>query len=137
MYVGGVDAEYGHIVLAPSLGSAGRYPYFLQQKAGLISCTVGTGCTLTHEREDGTYLATASQLTLEPSMGPARAYSYERSGDTLTLTGSGETSSYTTITSYCDTAADCAGEGLIHPDCASKTSGWECNANACSYACWK
>jgi hypothetical protein len=134
-YAGGADAQYANLVLDRVLDATGHYPYFLEQKPGLISCTVGTGCTVTHEREEGTYSATATHLTFEPTAAPRRVYAYVHGGDTLTLTRSAETGSYTTITSHCDTAADCPGEGLIRPDCATKTSGWECNANACSYAC--
>jgi hypothetical protein len=136
-YVGGDDAPFGNLVLDSVADSAGLYAYFANDKAGLISCTIGSGCTVKHAREEGTYTVMASSLTLAPTIGAPRTYAFVRNGDTLTLTDSGASASYTTIPSYCDTAADCAAEGLIRPYCASATSGWECNANACAWACWQ
>jgi hypothetical protein len=134
-YAGAPGSQFADVVFATEKNAAGQYPYFLEQSPELISCVVGTGCTITHLREDGHYSATATHVTLHPTNGPERVYGYQREGDGLTLTREGETGVFSEIPSYCDTASDCPGEGLIRPDCASATSGWECNAHACSYAC--
>jgi hypothetical protein len=136
-YAGGEGAPFGNLVLDSVADSAGHYAYFADDTAGLISCSIETGCTLKHAREEGTYTVTAADLTLAPATAPAHTYAFVRSSNTLTLTDSGASASYTAIASYCDTAADCADEGLIRPYCASATSGWECNANACAWACWQ
>ncbi|HEY3818544.1 MAG TPA: hypothetical protein VGL81_15325 [Polyangiaceae bacterium] len=136
-YAGNSNAQFADIVLDPSTNSDGQYTYFLEEQGGLVSCKVGAGCTVTHSRETGYYSATATHLTLHPSNGAERVYSYTHSGTTLTLTRDGETGTYSKLTSYCDTAADCPAEGLIRPECDSPTAGWECNATAhtCSFAC--
>jgi hypothetical protein len=136
-FSGGSDAQFASIVLEPSTDANGHYVYFLDEHPELISCAIDKGCTVTHERETGYFSATATHLTLHPSTGAERIYSYTRKGSALTLTRSGVTGSYAELTSYCDTAADCAGQGLIRPECDSPTSGWECSATAhtCSYAC--
>ena len=134
-YSGGTGAQFEHLVLDREVDATGHYGYFLEDKPGLISCSVNTGCTITHTREDGTYSATATHLTLEPTSGAKRVYTYVHTGNALTLSRSGETGPYTALPSYCELAADCPEQGLIRPYCASKTSGWECNANVCSYAC--
>jgi hypothetical protein len=135
-YTGGSEAQFAAIELDPSTNTKGEYTYFLDEQGGIISCVVGKGCTLTHERETGYYSATATHLTLHPSNGAERVYSYVHTGTTLTLTRDGATGTYAQVESNCDTAADCPAEGLVHPDCASATSGWECSAtHLCSYAC--
>ena len=136
-FSGGSSAQFATIVLDPTTDASGHYVYFLEEHQELISCTIDKGCTVTHEREDGYFSATATHLTLHPSTGAERVYSYTREGSTLTLTRDGATGTYAELSSYCDTAADCAGEGLIRPECDSPTAGWECSATAhtCSFAC--
>jgi len=136
-FSGNPGAQFADIVLDPTTDAKGHYTYFLEEQGGLISCTVGAGCVLKHQRETGTYSATATHLTLQPSNAAERVYSYTRKGTALTLTRSGVTGTYAELSSYCDTAADCPAQGLIRPECASATSGWECSATAhtCSYAC--
>ncbi|HEX3344827.1 MAG TPA: hypothetical protein VHS09_09660 [Polyangiaceae bacterium] len=136
-FSGASSAQFATIVLDPTTDASGHYTYFLDEHAELVSCKVGSGCTVTHERESGYYSATATHLTLHPTGFAERVYSYTRKGASLTLTRSGVAGSYAEVTSYCDSAADCGGQGLVRPECDSPTSGWECSATAhtCSYAC--
>ena len=92
---------------------------------------------------EGTFSATKSYIRLTAKAGTPSSdfygrYKYTLNGDKLSFarTASGTTwlQSLGKEISYCAAAADCGGQGLIHPMCAP--GGWSCSAaNTCAFKC--
>lgn len=132
----GQTGPFAAVVFERTADHTGHH-YFTESFASLIHCGVGTGCTTTHERSEGWYTATAHGVTLHPDTGTAESFTYTLRGTTLSLTAHGTTSHLSSEPSYCDTSADCAEEGLVHPECAiGPGGGWQCSTtHTCSYRC--
>jgi hypothetical protein len=92
-------------------------------------------------RLTGKFTATKSYLRLSPLPGEEASsfhgrYRYTLAGKRLSLSrtdlGGAWSNDLEKGASYCATADDCGGQGIIHPMCVGE---WTCAAHACGYKC--